>query len=101
MSRNFALDQLPPLYPNGWFPVIQSADLPVNQIKPIFSCGKDLVVYRGSSKKAYIFDAYCPHLGANLGVGGTVIDESIQCPFHGWVFNEDGKCTKIPGVDGK
>ena len=42
-------------------------------------------------------DAYCPHLGANLGVGGHVRGNCIECPFHGWQFDgETGKCMKIP-----
>lgn len=44
-----------------------------------------------------IFDAYCPHLGANLGVGGTVHGDCIECPFHEWRFRaSDGACTAIP-----
>jgi len=57
-------------------------------------------MYRGVSGKVYIFEAYCPHLGANLGIGGTVLGESIKCPFHGWNFNQDGICTHVPGLDG-
>uniref|UniRef100_A0A4W3J4N6 cholesterol 7-desaturase n=3 Tax=Callorhinchus milii TaxID=7868 RepID=A0A4W3J4N6_CALMI len=46
---------------------------------------------------AHVVDAYCPHLGANLAVGGRVAGDCIECPFHGWQFRgEDGKCTKIP-----
>jgi cholesterol 7-desaturase len=46
-----------------------------------------------------VLSAYCPHLGANLGVGGKVCGESIECPFHGWRFGNDGRCTKVPGQD--
>ncbi|CAG2103233.1 unnamed protein product, partial [Medioppia subpectinata] len=48
---------------------------------------------------------YCPHLGANLGVGGHVVTESesgddcIQCPFHGWRFGGDGQCKHIPNLE--
>lgn len=45
----------------------------------------------------HIFDAYCPHLGANLGVGGIVKGDCIECPFHQWSFRaSDGECTNIP-----
>lgn len=58
--------------------------------------GMNLAVFRGESGRSYILDAYCPHLGANLGVGGTVDGDCIACPFHGWTFNgDDGKCVKI------
>lgn len=46
--------------------------------------------------KARILDAYCPHMGANLGVTGQVVGNDIVCPFHGWQFDGEGKCTKIP-----
>ena len=41
------------------------------------------VVFRGDDKKACTLDASCPHLGANLGVGGVVKDNCVVCPFHG------------------
>ena len=41
-------------------------------------------------------DAYCPHLGAHLGYGGTVDDETIRCPFHGFRYDVQGRCTFIP-----
>ena len=47
-----------------------------------------------------MLDAYCPHLGANIGIGGRVIGDCLECPFHGWQFRgSDGKVTKIPYAD--
>lgn len=57
-------------------------------------------MFRGQDGKAYVVDAYCPHLGANLAVGGRVVGGCIECPFHGWQFRgADGKCVKIPYAD--
>ena len=62
--------------------------------------GLNLAVFRGEDGRAHVVDAYCPHLGAHLAVGGAVIGDCIQCPFHGWEFNGDtGKCTHIPTTD--
>lgn len=59
--------------------------------------GQNFVVFRTESGEVHIFDAYCPHLGANLGVGGIVKDDCIECPFHQWSFRaSDGECTNIP-----
>lgn len=56
-----------------------------------------MAVFRGQTGKAYVVDAYCPHLGANLAVGGQVLGDCIECPFHGWKFQgSDGKCVQIP-----
>ncbi len=59
--------------------------------------GQNLVAWRGESGKAYIADAYCPHMGAHLGLGGKVSGECIKCTFHGWSFHgSDGGVTNIP-----
>lgn len=59
--------------------------------------GQNFVVFRTESGEVHIFDAYCPHLGANLGVGGIVKGDCIECPFHQWSFRaSDGECTNIP-----
>ena len=55
------------------------------------------MAFRGASGSAYVLDAFCPHLGANLAVGGTVQGEAIRCPFHHWQFDgAGGKCVAIP-----
>jgi hypothetical protein len=41
-----------------------------------------------------LLDAYCPHLGAHLGKGGTVTDAgAVRCPFHGFAFDRGGVCV--------
>lgn len=48
----------------------------------------------------HVLDAYCPHLGANLGIGGLVKGDCIECPFHLWAFRgSDGQCVNIPYSD--
>ena len=92
-------EECPPFYPNGWLPVLEARDLKKSEVKTVFAFGNDLIAFRGVSGKVYVLDAYCPHLGANLGVGGTVMGEEIKCPFHGWKFNNEGKCTEVPGIE--
>ncbi|KAF7241003.1 Cholesterol 7-desaturase [Varanus komodoensis] len=59
--------------------------------------GEQFAVFRGSDGDVHVLEAYCPHLGANLAVGGRVQGGCLECPFHGWQFRgEDGKCVRIP-----
>jgi len=60
---------------------------------------EELVVFRGEDGKAHILDAFCPHMGANLGVGGKVRGNCLECPFHKWQFKGDGQCNSIPYCD--
>nr|XP_033816463.1 cholesterol 7-desaturase-like isoform X1 [Geotrypetes seraphini] len=88
---------LPPVYPNGWYRLLDSHLLLRGELKNITLLGEQVALYRTQEGQVYVVDAYCPHLGANLAVGGQVVGNCIECPFHGWQFNgEDGKCTKIP-----
>ena len=82
--------------PFGWYAVAFSQDLAAGQVKALTYFGKELVVFRTESGAAKVLDAYCPHLGAHLGHGGSVKGESIACPFHGWQFNGGGQCTAVP-----
>jgi len=83
--------------PRGWFVLVMSSELPACAPIPLRAFGRDLVAYRGESGQAHVVDAYCPHLGAHLGHGGCVEGESIRCPFHGWRYDAEGRCTEVPG----
>jgi cholesterol 7-dehydrogenase len=84
-----------PNYPNGWFRILASKDLKEKEVKYINAHGESLAVFRGEDKMVYALDAYCAHLGANLGVEGNVVNsQCIQCPFHGWTFDgKTGNCV--------
>ncbi|XP_065292369.2 cholesterol 7-desaturase nvd-like isoform X2 [Dermacentor albipictus] len=95
--RRYPQEDLPPVYPNGWFPIIESQELKVKQVKRVDVLGLELVAFRTEDGIAHVLDAYCPHLGAHLGVMGRVVGDCIECPFHGWRFDSnDGACTHVP-----
>ena len=83
--------------PNGWFIVAAGDELAPGEVVPLYYFGRDLVLFRGEDGAPLVVDAYCPHLGAHLAVGGQVEDDCIRCPFHGWKFDgETGQCVEIP-----
>jgi len=88
----------PPVYPNGWFAVMESNDIEVGQVKGSFAFGQPITLFRNKRGIVRVVDSYCPHLGANLSAGGKVVDDDcIECPFHGWKFDgESGKVVDIP-----
>src|SRR5688572_9753260 len=85
-------------FPRGWFAVAFSSDVPAQGVVAMRYFGRDLIAYRGTSGRAFVTEAYCPHLGAHLAHGGVVEGETIRCPFHGWKF-EGGKCVGVPYTD--
>ena len=92
-----AMSRFPfPRLPYGWFVAARSHEIPVAGVRTFRYFDQDLVIYRAADGNAYAVEAYCPHLGAHLGEGGCVVDDSLQCPFHGWRFGPDGRCVEVP-----
>ncbi|KAM9338693.1 cholesterol 7-desaturase nvd [Symphorus nematophorus] len=97
VRRRRKTGELPPVYPNGWYRVLDSHLLERGEAKSVCVLGEQVAVFRSQNGEAYVVDAYCPHLGANMAVGGRVVGSCIECPFHGWLFRgNDGKCVNIP-----
>ena len=87
----------PGRYARGWHIVLFSSELQAGDVRSLRYFDRDLVAYRGESGKAAVLDAHCPHLGAHLASGeGRISGDNIACPFHGWVFDPDGRCVEIP-----
>lgn len=88
--------RFPMPYPNSWYAVSASWELRRGQVRRLHYLGRELVAFRGADGAAHVLDAYCPHLGAHLGVGGKVQGDTVVCPFHGWRFAGDGHCVEAP-----
>jgi nitrite reductase/ring-hydroxylating ferredoxin subunit len=91
----------PPLSmtPTGWFQVAWSDQVGVGAVHAMKYFGQELVAWRSESGRVTVMNAYCEHLGAHLGFGGYVVGEVIQCPFHGWQWNAEGRNVCIPYQD--
>src|SRR5262245_49417717 len=86
-SERFPFSSLP----YGWFRVSASLALRLRDVQPLRYFERDLVLWRDPSGRAHLANAFCPHLGAHIGFGGTLAGHHLQCPFHGWLFDADGK----------
>ncbi|MBJ7339685.1 Rieske 2Fe-2S domain-containing protein [Mycolicibacterium sp.] len=91
----------PPLsmQPTGWFQVAWSDEIGTGDVHTMKYFGQEMIAWRADSGELTVMDAYCEHLGAHLGFGGTVVGEVLQCPFHGWQWNREGRNVCIPYED--
>ncbi len=85
-----------PRYPNGWFQIAYGDELANGAVQKLSYFGQELVAFRGEDGKVGVLDAYCPHLGAHLAIGGRVVGNTIRCPFHGWRLDATGQCVEVP-----
>lgn len=62
-------------------------------------CNEPIVLFRDKQSNAVgAVEDRCCHRGAPLQLG-KVVDEGLQCGYHGLVFDRDGVCVQIPGQE--
>lgn len=83
-------------YLNNWFPVVSIKNTDFSNPKQIKILGKDFVLWK-KENKIIVQDDICPHRCAPLSEGYIDRDtHNLRCAYHGWEFNENGKCKTIP-----
>ena len=88
------------MYMNFWYPVVRSEDLGKTPQK-VRILAHDFVVFRDEQGKPAVLSDTCIHRGASLAAGKCKEDGTVQCPYHGWRFNAQGQCTRIPSIGSK
>lgn len=79
----------------AWWPVALSREL---QRQPL-GCtlqGVPLVIFRDAEGVPAVLPDRCPHRFAPLSAG-RVRDGQIECPYHGWRLDAQGRCAHLPG----
>jgi len=80
----------------GWYVVAASRDVQAKPI-PFLLKGLPLVTFRDSSGQSVALLDRCSHRNAPLSAG-RVINDNIQCHYHGWEFDGRGACKAVPGL---
>ena len=79
-----------------WHAVAVAGELTeTSPIKAVKILGEELVVYRDTQGRYGLVGEHCPHRLASLAYG-HVDQEGIRCPYHGWKFDNTGKCLEQP-----
>ena len=86
-----------PVLFNDWHPVATVADLDASPVAGIRLLDEDIVVWRGGTRLHAWRDA-CVHRGTRLSLGKIIDADCIQCPYHGWVYDSEGQCIRIPAM---
>ncbi len=85
-----------PMFINFWYPMTTSDELTQGPVKS--RClGLDFVLFRDARGRARCLSNTCVHRGGSLG-DGRVSGDCVQCPYHGWEFDGDGRCRRLPSL---
>lgn len=58
--------------------------------------GEPVVLYRTVAGELVALRNQCPHRKLPLSLG-RLIDDNLECGYHGMTFNPAGQCVRIPG----
>jgi 5,5'-dehydrodivanillate O-demethylase len=82
-----------------WMPIAAESEFDHrNPVKPVRLLGEDLTLYRDLDGTYGLVDRHCPHRRADMSYG-FVEQCGLRCNYHGWLFDESGKCTEQPFED--
>jgi renierapurpurin 18,18'-hydroxylase len=80
------------LHPNFWYPVLEAKDLRKGKAIPVSFAGDPIALVRTRSDKVYALEDRCAHRQMPLSFG-IVTGERLKCCYHGWSYDELGRCA--------
>jgi len=90
-------DNSPSPWHQAWYPVAYLRDLDPRRPTPFTLLDQDLVLwFEAGSARWRAFADVCPHRLVPLSEGRLNGAGELECPYHGWTFNGEGRCTAIP-----
>jgi phenylpropionate dioxygenase-like ring-hydroxylating dioxygenase large terminal subunit len=79
---------------NKWYLICPSDELKNTILKKrIF--GEDIILFRNQNGDIAALEDRCCHRNVNLSLG-YLNSNTIVCGYHGWEYNKNGSCVKIP-----
>jgi len=85
-----------PLHQN-WWPVSTTFALDKTRPNSVELLNQKLVVFWSESDQTWTcLDDRCSHRFAPLSEGRIVSNNCLQCAYHGWEFDSQGRCQKVP-----
>jgi len=80
---------------NQWYVILESQELKRRKPLRVKRLNRNLALWRDHEGQVCCISDKCCHRGASLS-GGKIKGNHLECPFHGFLFDKDGKVNKIP-----
>ena len=85
-----------------WYFVALAGDLSPGQLVRHELLGEPVMLGRSKAGSLFALRDICPHRAAPLSAGRFHTEasgvETVECPYHGWRFGQDGACQAIPSL---
>lgn len=85
---------------NAWYVVCRQDDIKQGELFKRTLLNEPVVFYRKQDGELTALQDRCPHRFIPLSMG-KLVDDKVECAYHGLQFDCTGKCTLNPHGDGK
>jgi len=82
---------------NKWYVILESKEIKKGKILKVKRFGMDIILWRKNDGTISAIESRCPHRGADLSQG-KIVDDCVQCPYHGILFDGNGNAKLIPSM---
>ena len=82
---------------NAWYVAATDAEV-TRKLQAVTVIGERIVLYRTRAGEAIALEDACVHRKLPLSMG-RLRDDTIECGYHGMVYDGSGRCTHVPGMD--
>ena len=89
------------LFPRTWISVAFAHEVPKpGDAVPITAAGVPLILLRDAAGRVRVFHNVCPHRASTVLREPVSGQKRLQCPYHCWTFELDGRLVATPYWDG-
>ncbi len=89
------------LFAKTWTCIGNACTIPIpGDLKPVGFLGSPLLMLRNSENEVSVFHNVCSHRGNELVWQACRGKKLIQCPYHSWTYDLQGKLRATPHVGG-
>jgi hypothetical protein len=86
-----------PINLNHWYVVARSVEVQHTPVSVVV-WQHDIVLYRDQQGIVHGLEDRCPHRFVKLS-RGVVVDNQLECAYHGWRVDAAGTCTTVPYLE--
>jgi len=77
-----------------WYVICRKDEIDENKILLKYVFDQEIIIWK-KKERIMAWENLCIHRGSRLSLG-SINNGILKCAYHGWEYNQDAQCVKIP-----
>ena len=77
-----------------WYVICRKEEIEENKILLKYIFDQEIIIWK-KKERIMAWENLCIHRGSRLSLG-SIKNGILKCAYHGWEYNQDAQCVKIP-----